>query len=510
MQFRIRHNIHGFFHTATRCALLLGLMLGISHSVYAQNEFKLRANDADSLDAFGNAVSVDIGWALVGASQENQVTGAAYLFRSGRSNWLQDAKLVASTPSAGGRFGGAVSLDGDAALIGAPGHDDTGSASGAAFLFRYDGMTWNEEAKLIASDGSSDAFFGGSVSLYGDVALIGTPGADHQGGNNVGAAYVFRRDGMTWTEEAKLTPSDPGANDDFGDAVSLYGDLAIVGAPLNDDDGAGSGSVYVFRYNGTTWSQEAKLTASNASERDRFGSAVSIDGNRILIGAWGYAAESGTAYIFEFNGTSWQEVAILNASDARADDNFGSSVSLSGDTALIGAWSNDDAGSVTGSAYLFEFNGTAWNEVEKLLSGDAAGGDGFGFAVSIKDDQMLIGAPLKDEVATSSGVAYVYGPFTPVSTEEEAAIPEAFALHGNYPNPFNPSTEIRFDLPQAGHVQLTIYDVSGKEVARLVNEALQAGAHALTWDASGSPSGAYLYRLTAGAFTETKVMTLVR
>jgi hypothetical protein len=188
---------------------------------------------------------------------------------------LQIAKLTAADGSSEDEFGRGVSLSGDRLLIGSRNEDQLGSDAGAAYVFHRDGTSWVQQAKLLASDGASGDRFGVAVALQGDLALVGASRDDDDGFSS-GSAYVFRWNGSSWVQEAKLTASDGDAGDFFGDAVSLSGDRALVGAPRNDDDGADSGSAYVFEWNGSTWTQQAKLLASDADGSDWFGFSVAL------------------------------------------------------------------------------------------------------------------------------------------------------------------------------------------------------------------------------------------
>ncbi len=327
------------------------------------------------------------------------------------------AKLTASDAAAGDHFGRAVSISGDVAVIGASSDDDAGSDSGSAYVFRFDGTNWNSEAKLTASDAAAGDFFGRSVSISGDVAVIGAVTDD--AGSASGSTYVFRFDGSTWSEEDKLVAFDAEEGDRFGRAVSISGDVALIGAFGDDDGGSNSGSAYVFRYNGSTWDQEAKLTADDAEERDFFGgNSVAISGDVALIGAdhnddacpADPDCDSGSAYVFEKINGAWTQQAKLTALDAEGDDHFGTSVSISGDVVLIGAWGDDDAGSISGSAYVFERNEGGpdkWGQVAKLTAADAAAVDDFGVSVSISGDVAVIGAD-QATGAPAVGAAYVF------------------------------------------------------------------------------------------------------
>jgi len=204
---------------------------------------------------------------------------------------------------------------------------------------------WLERQKLVASDGTAGDGFGWSVSINGDYAIIGI-GAFLD--DYIGSAYIFKRTGSSWTEEAKLTASDGTTGDHFGWSVSINGDYAIIGALFDD---SATGSAYIFKRIGSSWTQQAKLLASDGAAGDVFGYSVSISGDYAIIGTDGDESTAGSAYIFKRTGSSWTEEAKLTASDGTTGDQFGWSVSINGDYAIIGAYGDD---STTGSAYVFD------------------------------------------------------------------------------------------------------------------------------------------------------------
>ncbi len=321
-------------------------------------------------------------------------------------NWTEIQKILPSDGAASDYFGYSVSLDKDTVLIGAYADDDNGIDSGSAYVFIHTGTSWIQQAKLLASDGTADDLFGSSVSLSGDTALIGA--VDDDNGIDSGSAYVFTRTGTTWTQQAKLLASDGTADDMFGYSVSLSGDTALIGANCDDD---GRGSAYIFTRTGTIWIQEAKLVASDGTINDFFGGSISLSGDTALIGVHGdddNGAQSGSTYVFTHSGNSWVQQQKLLASDGEAEDFFGWSVCLNRDTALIGADGDDDKGVDSGSAYVFTRTGTSWTQQAKLLASDGAVSDSFGWCVSLSGDTTLIGAPFDDDKANSSGSAYVF------------------------------------------------------------------------------------------------------
>ena len=368
---------------------------------------KLTAADAAALDNFGASVSLSGDRALVGASgvdcPESAACGAAYVFVRTESGWTQEAELTASEPDENGqsrdRFGSAVSLLGDRALVGAPGDDcSAGFACGAVYVFVRTGSGWIEEARLTADDASPSDGFGEAVSLAGSRALIGAP-RDNVQGDFSGSAYVFVRAGSTWTEEAKLVPSDPSRQDLFGRSVSLSGDRALIGAST-DTSVHRAGSAYVFVRTGAGWSQEVRLT-DTVFQYDRFGSSVSLLGDRALVGAPG----AGKVVAFARSGGGWTLDATLTAADGVSGEDFGASLSLAGDRALIGAPKDDDRGGSSGSAYTFVRSESGWAQESKITVADGAGGDRFGNAVSLSGERLLVGAVGFDGFA---GAAYAF------------------------------------------------------------------------------------------------------
>ncbi|HVL82345.1 MAG TPA: Ig-like domain-containing protein, partial [Actinomycetota bacterium] len=317
------------------------------------------------------------------------------------------AKHLAPAPAASDFFGHAVAASGERVVVGVPGDDDRGSSSGSAHVFRRTGKTWAHEAKLVASDGAAGDLLGSSVGLSGDLAVVGARGDDDMGTDS-GSAYVFRRSGTTWTQEAKLTAADGAAFDHLGAAVAASGDTVVLGAPEDDDDGSSSGSVYVFGRSGGQWTQETKLTPGSGSTADRFGSALAVSGDDLVVGVPGddvKGANAGAAQVFGRTGSSWSRRASLRAPDGAASDGFGTSVALSSTTAVIGAPGDDDRGVDSGSAHVFFGFGGLWGHEAKLLAGDGAHLDLFGHSVAASGERAVVGAPGDDG---ERGAAYSF------------------------------------------------------------------------------------------------------
>ena len=308
----------------------------------ASQQAKLTAADAAANDSFGWSVAVSGSTAVVGAYGKNSNTGAAYVFTRSGSTWSQRAKLPATGVAAGDYFGYSVAVSGSTVVVGAPA---TSPNTGAAYVFTGSGSTWTQRAKLTATGGAPGDRFGYAVALSGSVAVIGATGSN----SNTGAAYVFTGSGSTWTQQAKLTAADGAAGDYFGYAVALSGSTALVGAPGKSTS---TGAAYVYAGSGSSWPQQAELTAADARAGDKFGISVAIAGPTAVVGAPLNNAGSGAAYVFTSPdlASSWPQQAKLTAAAAAPGDHFGNSVTLSGSTAAVGAPGKN---SNTGTAYVF-------------------------------------------------------------------------------------------------------------------------------------------------------------
>jgi hypothetical protein len=371
---------------------------------------KLLASDGEEGDSFSCPISLDGDTAFIGApggDDNGTNAGSAYVFTRTGTVWTQQQKLLPSDGAAGDAFGCSISLDGDTAIIGAKYDDDNGIESGSVYVFTRTGSTWTQQAKLLPSGSPFAYIFGSSVSLDGNTALIGA----NQYNYYIGAAYVFTGTGTTWIEQQILSASDGAPYDGFGTTVSLEEDTALIGACGHDHNGFNFGSAFVFTRTDGNWTEQAELLASDGEEQDTFGRSVSLSGNTALIGVTGdqdNGYESGSAYVFTRTGTTWTQQAKLLASDGIEWDEFGCSVSLDGDTAFIGAPGDDDNAFDSGSAYMFTRTGTTWTQQQKFLTGDSALGDFFGSVISLDGDTVFIGAPGDDDKGIDSGSVYVF------------------------------------------------------------------------------------------------------
>ncbi|MDP8237809.1 MAG: T9SS type A sorting domain-containing protein [Candidatus Hatepunaea meridiana] len=419
-------------------------------NTFGIDEFKITADDAEAGDGFGTSVSINGYYAIVGASgddDDGNVSGSAYIFVREGEEWTQQQKLTADDAASRDNFGNSVSISGNYAVIGASGNDDDGQGSGSAYIFVRDGEEWVQQQKLAADDAAASDNFGSSVSIDGDYAIVGACLNDDDGDRS-GSAYIFVRDGEEWTQHAKLTASDASVLDLFGYSVSISGDYAIAGAAGNDDDGEYSGSAYIFRRDGDEWTEQAKLTADDAAEGDLFGNSVSISGNYATVGAHCNDDDgeySGSAYIFRRDGDEWTEQQKLTANDAAEGDNFGYSLSISGDYIIVGAHGNNDDGEDSGSAYTFVNEGEEWNQITKLTANDAAADDQFGISVSISGNYAIVGANGNDDDGDYSGSAYICA-FNEVEFSRFEFYENVEPTDSNPDNLIEPGRNIRFKI----------------------------------------------------------------
>ena len=310
--------------------------------------------------------------------------------------WTQQQELTAFDGAAGDYFGGCISVSGDTAVIGAPGKN---GFQGAAYVFVQSGGVWSLQQELTASDGAPNDQFGAIPSVSGDTALIAAMGKN--GGQ--GAAYVFVRSGGVWKQQQELTASDGAAGDNFGYFVSLSGNTAVIAAPGKN---AFQGAAYVFVESGGVWSLQQELTASDSATGDFLGYSVSVSGDTALVGAMNKNSAQGAACVFMRSGTVWSQQQELTASDGSASNQFGYFVSLSGGMSLIGALGKTvNSNAHQGVAYVFAQGGGLWSQQQELTASDGVAGDYFGGFASVSGNTAVIGANTRNN---DQGVAYVF------------------------------------------------------------------------------------------------------
>jgi hypothetical protein len=309
------------------------------------------------------------------------------------AHWRNAVRLTGPDSAADDVFGFSVAIDGDLVLVGAPESDLAGANSGAVYAFQKG----HSAIDLGSDDSSAFGEFGHAVALNGNVALIGKPG-DSESGKDAGAAYLYRRDGRKhWNRIQRLVAIDATAGDRFGESVALEPDIGLVGSYGTRE----TGTVYVFQADERgTWHQQAQLNPGINTPGDRFGCQIAIDGNLVVVGASGSNDNSGAAYLFERNGSgNWSKQIALTPSGRRSNGFFGDAVALWDRTVVVGAPG-------IGSVFLFRENDSGkWQQMAKLVGDDAKLSSGFGRAVAISAKGIMVGAP---QVLDPAGAGYLF------------------------------------------------------------------------------------------------------
>ncbi len=326
----------------------------------------------------------------------------------------QETKLVASNGDSYDKLGMSVDVSGNWAIAGAPEDEPNGSKSGSVYIYQLVNGTWEEKQNLIPSDGSADDQFGYSVSISGDWAAVGAPYYGPSATQTDGKVYIYKRSNSNnWYLFASFQHT---SLDKFGFSVSIDNDYLAVGGTNMDVNINGtvkqSGGVVIYRYNGSIWAQQAVLAPSDGNNYDEFGKSVSISGNQVVVGSWhndGAGTDAGAAYVYSRVGSTWTEDAKLTASDAAALDNFGCSVAILDNDIIVGSNRDDDKGSNSGSAYFYHLSGGTWTEQTKVTAFDGASNEFFGTSVAfISPNNAVIGADRHKVGASRTGAAYLY------------------------------------------------------------------------------------------------------
>jgi len=326
-------------------------------------------------------------------------------------------KFVASQGGAGENLGKfSVATDGNTLVVGTHlGDTPEGSDAGEVYVYTRSGDQWIEAQVLTAPDASAQGYFGTGLAVDGDTMVIGGYGkANSVPQSNAGSAYVYTRSGGTWSYATSLVPSDAlNLSDFFGWSVDLDGDTAVISAHGRDEGITNAGAAYVFRGSGSTWSQEGKLLASDRALNDAFGKNVAVSGDRIVVGAFAdtHTVKSGSAYVFKRTAGAWNQEFKLVPADGAANDYFGDSVDIDGTTIVVGARWDDDKGGASGGAYVWTLAAEpTWTLQAKLVPADGLGSDEFGTSVSVAGDFVAVAAPGDDTVGLpgNHGSVYLY------------------------------------------------------------------------------------------------------
>jgi hypothetical protein len=453
-----------------------------TESEFAQQAY-LKASTRSIGDQFGNSLALSGDTLAVGVHNEDSEaigidgnendnsqynnSGAVYIFTRSGTQWSRQAYIKASNTGKDDHFGISVALSGDTLAVGAYAEDSEAIGidgdqtnnnslnSGAVYVYTRSGTQWSQQAYLKASNTGSGDNFGYSVALAGDTLAVGAYAEDSnatgvggdQGNDNAsnsGAVYVYTRSGTQWSQQAYIKGSNTGSGDNFGYSVALAGDTLAVGANLEDSNATGvggdqgndnapnSGAVYVYTRNGTLWSQQAYIKASNAEAGDFFGWSLSLSGDTLAVGAVGEASSTGSdqndnsqtragaVYVLTRGGVTWSQQAYIKAPSTGEDD-FGWYLALSGDNLAVGAPredsistgingnpDNDLPDNNSGAVYLFRRNGADWGLFAYIKSANPGDNDLFGYSISLDGDTLSAGTPGEDDSPTLTGTGATF------------------------------------------------------------------------------------------------------
>jgi len=329
-----------------------------------EEEGTLTASDAAYKDLFGVSTSVYGDRLVVGAPDEGTAAlggGKVYIYDWNGSIYVEVGQLTASDASSGDRFGFSTSVYGDRLVVGALFESTATTEAGKVYIYDWNGSIYVEVGQLTASDAAYQDFFGVSTSVYGDRLVVGAFNED-TAATDGGKVYIYDWNGSIYVEVGQLTASDAFDSDHFGLSASVYGGRLVVGAPDEDTAASGGGKVYIYDWNGSIYVEVGKLTASDASSGDRFGRSTSVYGGRLVVGATDEdtaATDGGKVYIYDWNGSTYTEIGQLTASDAAYKDFFGVSASVYGDRLVVGAPNEDTATTDAGKVYIYDESITA-------------------------------------------------------------------------------------------------------------------------------------------------------
>ncbi len=367
--------------------------------------------NAEQVDWFGYAISIDNGYALIAARGDDDngnLSGAAHILRLDGKTWVPIQQISPLDAAEADEFGSAVGLHGDRAVVGAWRDDDMGTNSGSAYVFRLDGGSWVQEAKLTASDGLAGDGFGWSAAISGDYVVVGAYARDDRG-FNTGAVYIYQRTGMVWSEQVKLLPLDVGLGDEFGYSVAIDGDTLVVGTPGYDFYRPDGGVIHVFQRNGANWNFTALLRSFDGFDDDRFGQSVTVRGDRLIGGSGGdgdAGPSRGSAYVLLSTPLGWVHEAKLTPGPIAAGDRLGG-VALDGTTAAIGIYNEIQAPNSLGYVRIFRRAGTTWTAGPSLNDSLAVPDDRYGNAVALSGPLIITGS-YYDSFPYHAGTIYSY------------------------------------------------------------------------------------------------------
>lgn len=414
---------------------------------------------------FGYSVVTNDSTLVVGTRRE-----AAYVFKKENNEWIQASRLVASDSSQVQCFACVVDLFADYILVGGPGNDEHGMLAGAAYVFKKEGDNWVEQAKITPQEAGPNQSFGSFVSIYENRILVAATTESIDGLNYSGAAYIFKREGEQWIQEAKLIPSDPTANAAFGNSVSIYGDYAFVGAVRAPNENAiQTGAVYVFKRIGDDWVEQQKIVPNDGLPNDGFGKVIAQQ-DTLFVGAirGGGANEfyKGAAYIYAKEGEQWVEHQKIRPFDEDDVNKTLRGYGMSSKYLAIASANNTASAPV----HLYKKIGDNWEPLE-LITGLGQYNERYGHQLHLTDKHLVVGAIhtdlYQDNDTIKTGAIYVYDLDMLVTSDEVEQLEPSIKIS---PNPVEGM--LRLDVSAKPIKMINVYDLNGKRVLYIASDQL--------------------------------------
>ena len=385
--------------------IIFTLLLSLSYA-----DFKIVASDGSLDDRFGKAVSLSENWLAIGANRDDDNgsnSGSVYVYSYENTEILEEHKILAFDGDYNDYFGKSLAIDDNWLVVGALYDNVNGEKSGSAYIYHYDDSNWHFHTKLIPPDGSPYDRFGYSIDIDDSHIVVGAVYDDDMGEDS-GSVYVYSNESDSWVLKTKLYSSNHEAGDYFGVSVSLNIDRLAVGAAYNDQNGTNSGSVTLFKYE-DDWEEQQILLAPDGQEYDLFGNDIDIYNNRLIVGAFhkdDIYMNSGSVYIYTLLDDLFNFSFSLSPTDQSLNDNFGLSVSIFEDFISVGSI-DDDNGLNSGAVYIYQIDDYAALNELKYIPEDASEYDEFSGSISLYNNNILVGAQFDDDLGDSSGSAYL-------------------------------------------------------------------------------------------------------
>lgn len=443
-------------------------------------EQKLMPADGGPGDFFGRYLDILGDDILIGAHQDDvngYASGSLYIFgKNPESTEFTERKKI--VPEDGGVeefFSYSIEIEGDRAVVGSHHDSDFGGSSGGAFVLKKTGNDWSIDQKLLPSDPKAADEFGKAVGISSGIIAAGA-WLDDDVVTNGGSVYLFSWDGTVWTDFQEIRPLDTKAYDQFGNFLSIAGNYLAVGVPEKQTAGPKSGCSYVFEKIGEDqWQQQAKLFPEDLQEGDEFGQALSLHNNRLVVGAYkkdNPAENGGAVYVYTLNENEWSMIQKIIPADNEAGDHFGNAVAQHEDLMAVGAYFDNDNGSKSGSVYLFQWQNNQYEFLLKIITSDGGFGDAFGASVALDKPYLLSGAYADSDNGFFSGSAYVFDLSTVLPVRHQTT-----SKHSVYPTCFDKQIIVELDERNNKPAEITLFDWAGNEIRTWTQEVPRQMVH---------------------------------